>query len=378
MGQIIDIEGIGQVEFPDDMSDDQITNAIRMLPERMLPEYEGSDKVTSVENKQPEMWGAFKGVADKLDELTGWDKNQGRNLQRLSTEFVRGIPILGQFAGDDVTQEKFRQANPILSTGANIGGTVASTIPLSAGVATNVINQGGKTASHMLSQGGLFSGLNIADLFTEKGKEGELPSKDEFIKSGVLGQIGGMLGPLVSKFISPNAITKPAYIKPTPVPKLGPKTPVPNISPEVREAAKKSGMTDEAIDDFLLYGGKLSAPSLAQTNLAIQRVLNKQRADKINQGIDAKYAAEIAALENKSKDLFKDLAWSGGGALGGFMFGGVPGAAIGAVSAPIMKHYGPEFGRKYIRNNLMASPRNKAIMNVLFGDTLMGADELGQ
>lgn len=161
----IDVEGIGELEFPDDMTDDQIEAAIKEHPQ-----YEAV-----MNNPEHHLWTKAKLTA-------------------------QGIPIAGQFVNDSPQMANYKENYPIRAGLLNTAGGMASTLPLAGGMASVV---GTKLIPSLFAQGGLHGALAWGDKEAEDAAKGTKSSWDEKARHAGFNTIFGAAGPAAAKFLSP-------------------------------------------------------------------------------------------------------------------------------------------------------------------------------
>lgn len=173
--QKINVKGIGVLNFPDGMSDDEIESAIKTHP--------------------------------KYKEAASLSLPEQSTLQKIGTGAkiaAQGIPIAGRFIDDTPETVRFKRENPALSTGLDIAGGVTSTLPLTGPLA--VAGAGAKglgLIGSLFASGALGGAIGAGDKVADNIAKGKEQDGDEILGEGLLGFSGGMLGPAVGKVLSP-------------------------------------------------------------------------------------------------------------------------------------------------------------------------------
>ena len=215
---IVNVSGVGEIELPDGMSQDDMQKAIMSHPD-----------VIAYQQNQPKQYpegikGQYQKISDSVDKYV-----QDTNLYKGSKEFVRGVPILGKVMEhnnpDNQSQLDFQENNPNITRGLHLAGGIASTAPLAGGLAgllaketpaayefgaevapgafqavkqvPSMLSSTGNYLKQIAGQSGLFGGIGGADALAA-GK-----SSDDVKKEAVLSAIGGGLGPTAGKIIGP-------------------------------------------------------------------------------------------------------------------------------------------------------------------------------
>lgn len=328
---VIDIDGVGQVEFPDDMSDEDISSSIKTN----LPKWDADNKRRSSNKELVKRAGIAGGIQSAAE----------------------GIPVLGQFLKKLSPQavQDLQAESPNQTAATRFGGTVVGSMPVA------------MAAPGVVSGAAAFGGLGMADKLAEKGRE---TTPEELRNAGLLGAIGGASGPVFSKIISPNALP------PLKLP-AAPKLPT---MPKTFGTAAGSGkeVTQETINDLIAKGYKVhEIPDvIAKANAQKMKFYNEQVAkatkahtDEIAQ-LHADHKAKLDNLAGGESKLAKGM-WAGGGALAGHAIGGPIGGFIGAVASPVLKELAPDILGKYTANQAMASPANKAFLQAVLGSAGM-------
>lgn len=247
----VNIEGMGNIEFPDGMSEEDMTNAINSHPDYQALQAQKSDKSGpglldridnyDIRNAPSDIRGALdtvdnydtrnapKDISGGMSSIDNYDINKGltnifgpineyikshnvlglQSSQNFQHEANKGIPILNSLLPKD-TQEnlEFQKNNPNISRIAPMIGGAISTIPIAAGVGelagasalgqgSSLISKAINLAKNPISQGAAFAGVNAADAYAA-GK-----SPEEIKRAAVLGAAGGAAGPFVGKALSP-------------------------------------------------------------------------------------------------------------------------------------------------------------------------------
>ena len=194
------VEGVGPIELPDGMTDDEISEAISAHPQ-----------VQKYQSTHPGGW----------QEL-------GQNALAAGGEFAMGLPVVGQMAYPTVndspeTQQHWNQiesfehdyprtaafSRALGDTLGTVGGALA--LPWEApewATAQGVKLLGekyGPGVAKRLTQGTSLSGLNMADTAAhDVSQEGRFPGPQEFANDAMLGYgTAAVVNPLMEKILSP-------------------------------------------------------------------------------------------------------------------------------------------------------------------------------
>lgn len=192
MPQQIEVPGMGVVEFPDGMSDDQISAAIKanMKPEKSIGDYA---KDTAV--------GFARGAKDVIDTgaqwlSSGFDKLAGTNEGgRVRTMNDAGKQQFQSEYGDSNAASVGRIAGNVAATwpvGGVLGAGVKAVAPGATGLA-NALTTGGMRAG--ATPGALNMGARVIGGATTGGASAALVNPDE---AGTGAIVGGLLPPAVA------------------------------------------------------------------------------------------------------------------------------------------------------------------------------------
>lgn len=374
---IIDVEGLGELEFPDGMTDQEMEAAIKTHPDYQRNFARQHNIETNPASKDAFEAARKKSVVDKFVR-----------------QIAHGFPVLGKTMDNTPEDQKFKEEHPYISGGANLYGFLGGALPVSR-AASAAVTGAKETLPKLLpdifAQAGAFGGLNVADKVAEKG----LPNVtfDEAKKAFTYGAAGGATGPLLGKLISPNLIPPP---KIPPVPK-----PNPGFDRLVVSEGAETKLYDEVygnLDDLLAKDYPSGAPPGVKDAVIAQ--LNKLKfGDGVKPGFEAQNKAAAESLHQRALDMHakkvadlqaghhaklnalkgEDSAlaaagWGLAGTLLGHAAGGLPGAAAGAIASPFIRKYGPNIAGNYIANQAMADPFTAALMKSLMGGTGMAMD----
>lgn len=335
---IIDIDGVGQVEFPDDMSDDEISSAIQSN----LPKWEEGTK-----NRQ-----------------FAKDFAKGGKLMMSPAALMsvaKGVPVLGNLLNNILPapmreiQDEIESEHPIQSGALRTGGAVASTLPLA--VATG----GMSVPAQMGINAPTMAALGVADKFAEKGKD---TTYDDVKHSAIINFLMGLAGPALSKVLSPTAKVAPKAIPAKPPLDIS----TPPIDAKTL-AHLKSSMTPE---DFakITTSGKPGFVSPGQSREMLETSLNKSRMaanETKNAAQAAEHKAQIDALKSNVPSWLENAPSHVAGGIVGHMVGGPMGMVAGGLAGPAIKAGLEKAVPAYWGNQLMSSPANRAFLNAVMG-----------
>ena len=219
MPQIIEVPGMGQVEFPDGMSDDQIAQAIRgsMRPQETNNQAPGGNGASPFAS-----FGAGLGAGVGQAAL-GAQHYLGRGLQAIGAQTPGDWLVKDAAAGREKLAGElapYKAENPISAGAGVIGGNAAATLPIggvlgrAVGSVVGAFNPAaGAAASAALRSGGMAPGLNIGSRVAGGAVTGGAtsavldPGNAQSVVTGAVG--GGLLPPVVggiSRVIRPAAV----------------------------------------------------------------------------------------------------------------------------------------------------------------------------
>lgn len=189
MSKFVDVPGHGQVEFPDDMSDEQIVAAIKSNPPK---------ETTSKEN-------SFGGVVSRSLEQVSSPKRIAETL--FGGEMYKGVPVARHYVPTAPETANFEKQHPKMATGARALGAVASYVPIAAATAELT---GPGLLANMFTQGLASGTTQVADrvndpTFKSTGPFDVAANKDVAKEFGK-GFGWGTTGPLIGKVLSPGTL----------------------------------------------------------------------------------------------------------------------------------------------------------------------------
>lgn len=175
----IGVTGLGdikEVDVPEDFTDEQIATALKAHPEY---------------------------------------KEHGSAVRQRSLGFMnsmaKGVPILGNLvnpyekATGTTYSKDLEKDYPMTAAGARVAGGVASMGPIAGGVAASTAPG---LVRNVLAQSGTFGGIGVADKIAEKGQEA---TPEDLAWAGGTNAIGGAMGPLIGKLLSPSSPRYPTH-----------------------------------------------------------------------------------------------------------------------------------------------------------------------
>lgn len=342
MPQIIDVEGIGQVEFPDDMSDSEIESTLR-----------------THKDFQPKSFGQ-KAFDTAGSIAKGFNTGLGT--------FVKGAPVIGSMV-DSSPQgpqvKEFEKNHPIASTGLKVAGGMAATAPLMMAAAPAL---GTGFAANAAGQGGMLAGLNTADTVARKGTN---TSNNDLLWAIGTGLGGGLAGATLGKAITPNNITAPNIPKPPEL--LTPKIPTSEVP--LNTMGVKLSDLPKGYQDALKNVKSNKHPTAAATEKQTIDVLNQGKLDQHKATVEQIIKDFEAKKQAARGGLMSDAVTGAGGAVAGHMLMGGPwGAPLGAAMAPYIRNKLPDMAGNYASNMVMANPANRAILMSIMNEIQDGKD----
>lgn len=328
----VNVNGIGVLNFPDNMSRDDIKIAIKNHPDYKAPRQQGS-----IEQRISNYLGSMTKFI-KNNQLPGFE-----TMDRIGEQVFKGVPVIGEFGVDSPKTVQFEQNHPYVTTGARLSGGVASMLPFSAGV---LAATGSKLLPAALGQAGLFGSTGVADVVAEKGPSNI--TTEEMINTFILNALAGAGGTLLGRFITPNYTPKETY-KP------------------LLMVGKKGGeeVTNETINTFRQMGMSMDEITTLIEKANITRAKGNI---EIPKKMAARHEAKIEALKQNAPDIVKNIpAYAVGGAVG-HLVAGWPGAMVGAATAPYLKEGAKETGKRWWANQML-SPQNQLRLQALIGSS---------
>lgn len=189
--QIISIPGLGDVAFPEGMSNSDIEKAIEehlkspgkfaksemanVVPTNILPQ----DRITEA---LPDF---AKPIYEHLKD-PGW-----------VGVMAKGIPVAGKYVSDTPAIRSIEENYPKTATGLKIAGGIGSMIAPAGGMSKAASLIGPGRIIEGIAQGGLGATTNVADKLAETGLSSDIQN------DAILGFLGGASGPAIGKVISP-------------------------------------------------------------------------------------------------------------------------------------------------------------------------------
>ncbi len=360
----INVQGVGDIELPDGMSQQEMEEAINSNPS--VQSYVQKSATTNVP--------MLKGTGTMPYNYS--NDPVGQNLHQLA----KGVPVVRNFVPDKPQDAQFEKDHPYVSRAERITGAVAGAAPMAMAAALPEAGVG----ANMAVQGGLFGTLGTADSAANKYQHGGV---DE-VKNTPMSEWGhtfgidallGALGEGAGRLLSPNAIPHPKQLRPEDAPKepfIQPPSAPPSSEFKIPDKAKPTqpektyGPWDQPPATLSKYSpDELSAlnPPTGTRDL-IYDALNKGNVSQ-----RAKDIRDIKIAAGPSAEKFGDAmaALTGGGI--GYAAGGAESAILGAIVGPYLKEatkriIGPVSSKAYSAyagNQLMSNPANKAILQSL-------------
>lgn len=341
---IVDVEGLGELEFPDGMSNAEMEAAIKTHPDY----------------KEPKTFGQ-----KALDVAGGIAKGFNTGLGTMT----KGVPVVG--ATVDKTRvgpqvQEFEKNHPIAATGLKTAGGIAAVAPLMAAAAPAL---GTGFGANALGQSAMFSGLNVADTVAKKGSD---TSANDLLWAIGTGTAGGVAGAGLGKLITPNNLTKPALPEaPAPIPYKP--TPPSDVPLNVMGVNASN----------LPKGYQVGIKNVRKQKYDTPAQVEKQTVDSLNKTKIEQHKATIEALgkdfEAKRQAARQGLAsnavtGAGGAVAGHLLMGGPWGAPLGAALAPYVREKLPDLAGNYTANMVMANPTNRAILMSIMSEISDGKD----
>ena len=205
---VFDVPGVGELSFPDSMSDEEIGKAINSHPQA----YDIFKATSPVLGAGQQALKGMYGIGNVSDNMqSGMDaamesllgKRPGKSL---SENYSRNMELSA------LREKNFKNNNPISSGALNIAGGAVSSLPLNA-VAAGMA--GPSALKQILAFGGTGAAANTADSAIEKYVSGKDNSVQDASYDAILGALGGVGGVAASRAITPfRARPLPAPTKP--------------------------------------------------------------------------------------------------------------------------------------------------------------------
>lgn len=188
----VTVKGVGDIDLPDGLSQDQMTQAINSHPD--VQTYMAQQPTSTVGKALKSVLGP---VNDYIRDNNFLGMETAKNVSR---EVAKGIPVAGAYTGgltpqDENSNQQFEADNPVVSKGLNTAGSIASALPVTGGL--TALSGGSKVLNAGLQA---LNGATTNALDT-KARGG---SSEDSRNAALLGALGGTLVPAgVGKAASP-------------------------------------------------------------------------------------------------------------------------------------------------------------------------------
>lgn len=352
----VSVNGVGDIDLPEDLSQDEMTKAILSHPD-VMNYMKSNGQYPSYENQFPD--NPNDNILKRTNDYIMRNNPGGlRTAGNMLDEGYKGIPVLGNYVGGLQNQDQFEDQHPVATGASRFTGGVAAMAPLTAAAAPAA---GAGIGLQMLRQALLGGATNTADYVANQGKNSTLGGA---AGAAGIGASAYGLGPAVGKLITPFAqtIQKPVtdYVKGL-IPNLDDDV-VASIAQKLKDVRGEKGrFISNAQKEPFRAGFENEEQSKLQT--AAQTTgdfFNQARPEQVLKDKLANLRAGNFTDSQKSTTNAILTALSLG-------TGGIEQAVLAHLATPDVMNLMKKPIGKYFANQIMADPSNLAKLNSIVG-----------